>query len=178
MLAAKLEALSLREVVTAQEAELCALHAEISARRSALLATTADGASDTLSTPGGWDDEREQPGIEGTRQELRALAPCLLASLHFPAAIWGYLQLRIPKAALNMATRNIRLELKRKRCLAIALHSGTTDTGISKPFQKGVKPEKLFLTEFSVDQMLKTINSAEEEHSGHLFAWDGQLIPF
>ncbi|KAJ1628219.1 hypothetical protein T492DRAFT_594963 [Pavlovales sp. CCMP2436] len=88
---------------------------------------------------------------------------------------WGY---RMSKAALNMATRNMALELKRKRCLVIALHPGTTDTGLSKPFQKGVKPEKLFSTEFSVDQMLKIINSAEEEHSGHLFAWDGQLIPF
>jgi len=78
--------LSLREVVTAQEAELCALHAELSAWRSALLATTADGASDTLSTPGGWDDEREQPGIDERRQELRQSLSARLRAAASPAA--------------------------------------------------------------------------------------------
>ena len=88
---------------------------------------------------------------------------------------WSY---RMSKAALNMATRNMAIELKRKRVLALALHPGTSDTGLSKPFQKNVKPEKLFTTEFAVESMLKIIHSAEDEHSGHLFAWDGQLIPF
>jgi NAD(P)-dependent dehydrogenase (short-subunit alcohol dehydrogenase family) len=88
---------------------------------------------------------------------------------------WSY---RMSKAALNMATRNMAIELKRKRVLALALHPGTTDTDLSKPFQKSVKPEKLFTTEFAVDSMLKIIYSAEDVHSGHLFAWDGQLIPF
>lgn len=88
---------------------------------------------------------------------------------------WGY---RMSKAALNMATRNMAIELKRRRVLAIALHPGTTDTGLSAPFQKNVKPEKLFSTEYSVDCMLKIVESIEDEHSGHLYAWDGQRIPF
>lgn len=88
---------------------------------------------------------------------------------------WGY---RMSKAALNMATRNMAIELKRKRVLAVALHPGTTATGLSEPFQKGVKPEKLFTTEFSVGCMLKIIESLEDEHSGYLYAWDGELIPF
>ena len=35
----------------------------------------------------------------------------------------------------------------------VSLHPGTTDTGLSKPFQKNVKPEKLFTTEFTVSQV-------------------------
>jgi len=88
---------------------------------------------------------------------------------------WGY---RMSKAALNMATRNMAIELKRKRVLAVALHPGTTATALSAPFQKGVRPEKLFTPEFSVECMLKIIESLEDEHSGHLYAWGGELIPF
>lgn len=53
---------------------------------------------------------------------------------------WSY---RMSKAALNMATVNMALELKRKDVYAVALHPGTTDTDLSVPFQKNVKPEKL-----------------------------------
>ena len=53
---------------------------------------------------------------------------------------WAY---RMSKAALNMATVNMALELKRKDVYAVALHPGTTDTDLSVPFQKNVKPEKL-----------------------------------
>jgi NAD(P)-dependent dehydrogenase (short-subunit alcohol dehydrogenase family) len=88
---------------------------------------------------------------------------------------WGY---RMSKAALNMATRNMAIELGRKRVLAIALHPGTTDTGLSKPFQKNVRPEKLFTTAYSVERMLAIIESVEAEHSGNLFAWDGEHVPF
>jgi NAD(P)-dependent dehydrogenase (short-subunit alcohol dehydrogenase family) len=88
---------------------------------------------------------------------------------------WGY---RMSKAALNMATRNMAIELSRKKVLAIALHPGTTDTGLSKPFQKNVRPEKLFTTAYSVERMLSIIECVESEHSGNLYAWDGELIPF
>jgi NAD(P)-dependent dehydrogenase (short-subunit alcohol dehydrogenase family) len=88
---------------------------------------------------------------------------------------WGY---RMSKAALNMATRNMAIELGRKRVLAIALHPGTTDTGLSKPFQKNVRPEKLFTTAYSVERMLAIIECVEPEHSGNLFAWDGEHVPF
>lgn len=53
---------------------------------------------------------------------------------------WSY---RMSKAALNMATVNMAHELKRKDVYSVALHPGTTDTDLSVPFQKNVKPEKL-----------------------------------
>ena len=40
---------------------------------------------------------------------------------------WAY---RMSKAALNMATVNMALELRRKDVYAVALHPGTTDTDL------------------------------------------------
>ena len=88
----------------------------------------------------------------------------------------GWYSYRMSKAALNMATVNIALELKRSSVWCIALHPGTTDTDLSKPFQKNIKPEKLFTTEFSVGKMLSIIEAMESHHTGNFYAWDGQRI--
>ena len=75
-----------------------------------------------------------------------------------------------------MGVVNLSLELKRSNVWAIALHPGTTDTGLSKPFQKNVKPEKLFTREFSVNQMLSVVEALDESHTGGFFAWDGSRV--
>lgn len=49
---------------------------------------------------------------------------------------WSY---RMSKAALNMATVNMAHELRRRDVYAVALHPGTTDTDLSKPFQANVR---------------------------------------
>ncbi len=53
---------------------------------------------------------------------------------------WSY---RMSKAALNMCTVNTAIELRRKGIVAVSLHPGTTDTNLSEPFQRNVKPEKV-----------------------------------
>ena len=88
---------------------------------------------------------------------------------------WAY---RMSKAALNMATVNMAIELKRKGVIAVALHPGTTDTGLSEPFQKNVKPEKLFTVEYSTDSMLDVLEGLSLEDSGRFFAFDGKPIEF
>ena len=88
---------------------------------------------------------------------------------------WSY---RMSKAALNMATVNMALELKRKEVIVAALHPGTTDTGLSEPFQKNVRPEKLFTTEYSASSMLDVLLGLELEDSGKFFAYDGSPIEF
>lgn len=75
-----------------------------------------------------------------------------------------------------MATKGISLELRRRRVLAFSYHPGTTDTGLSEPFQKNVKPEKLFTPEYTVSQMLGIVDSMTEELSGGFFAFDGSRI--
>lgn len=90
----------------------------------------------------------------------------------------GWYSYRISKAALNMATRNLALELKRQGTMVIALHPGTVATGLSEPFQGNVAEGKLFTPAFSVGNLLAITDAVEAEHSGDLFAWDGQRIPF
>ncbi|VEU34968.1 unnamed protein product [Pseudo-nitzschia multistriata] len=82
------------------------------------------------------------------------------------------------KSALNQATRTLANELKRKSVWCIALHPGTTDTDLSKPFQKNVQKDRLFPVEFTVDSLMNVIDSMEEHNSGGLYDWAGKAIPF
>lgn len=88
---------------------------------------------------------------------------------------WSY---RMSKAALNMATVNMALELRRRDVYAVSLHPGTTDTGLSVPFQQNVKPEKLFTTEYSTGAMLDVLDKLTPEDTGGFFAFDGSKIEF
>lgn len=88
---------------------------------------------------------------------------------------WSY---RMSKAALNMATVNMALELKRREVYAVALHPGTTDTSLSVPFQKNVRPEKLFTTEYTVSSLLSVLDGLQPEDTGGFFAFDGSRIEF
>ena len=91
----------------------------------------------------------------------------------------GWYSYRASKAALNQFTRTFALEVtKRNQTWVIALHPGTTNTGLSKPFQKNVKPGKLFPVEFTVNQLLNLVDTMEEHHSGGFYDWAGKALPF
>ena len=88
---------------------------------------------------------------------------------------WSY---RMSKAALNQATRNMANEMRRREIIAVALHPGTTDTDLSLPFQKNVRPEKLFSTEFTANALLDVLEGLRLEDSGEFFAYDGSRIEY
>lgn len=88
----------------------------------------------------------------------------------------GWYSYRISKAALNMATKTLSHEFKRKGIWVISFHPGTTNTELSKPFQHNVKAEKLFTTNFSISKLYEIIDSMDESKSGEFFAWDGTHI--
>ena len=92
----------------------------------------------------------------------------------------GWHAYRASKAALNMVVRNFALELayRNKGAIAVTLHPGTVDTGLSAPFQSGVAAGKLFTPDYSAEQMLAVIDGLGPLDSGNLFAWDGAKIPF
>jgi hypothetical protein len=71
------------------------------------------------------------------------------------------------------------LELARTRpdALCVGLHPGTVDTGLSKPFQRNVLPEKLFEPRYAAEQMLVVLGRLRPEDNGGCFAWDGTRIP-
>ena len=92
----------------------------------------------------------------------------------------GWYSYRMSKAALNMVTKNLSIELGRskKKILCVSLHPGTVNTDLSRPYHKGVPADKLFSTEYSVDCMMKIIHNLTFDQSGKFFSWDSTELPF
>lgn len=92
----------------------------------------------------------------------------------------GWHGYRAAKAALNMLLRGLAIELSRShpQAVAAALHPGTVDTPLSAPFQRGVRPEKLFTPATSATAMLAVLDRLQPTDTGKLWAWDGAEIPF
>lgn len=92
----------------------------------------------------------------------------------------GWYAYRSSKAALNQLLKTASIEARRryKNVLIAALHPGTTDTDLSKPFQTNVPPDRLFTTGFVAQRLLSVIDGLGLEDSGGFFAWDGQSIPY
>ncbi|MGL4501896.1 MAG: SDR family NAD(P)-dependent oxidoreductase, partial [Planktothrix sp.] len=92
----------------------------------------------------------------------------------------GWYGYRASKAALNMLMRTVAIEYPRKgaNAIVITLHPGTTDTRLSKPFQRNVPPEKLFPIEKTVSQLWTVLENLEETDTGEFFSWDGTRLPW
>ncbi len=92
----------------------------------------------------------------------------------------GWHAYRASKAALHMLVRNFALELRQRNpgALCVALHPGTVDTALSKPFQSAVEPSKLFTAEQSAAALLGVLDRLTPADSGRAWAWDGTPIPF
>jgi NAD(P)-dependent dehydrogenase (short-subunit alcohol dehydrogenase family) len=92
----------------------------------------------------------------------------------------GWYGYRASKAALNMLMRTTAIEYSRKspKTIVVMLHPGTTDTQLSKPFQRNVLPEKLFSVEKTVAQLLRVIATLHSADSGQFFSWDGSRLPW
>ncbi len=92
----------------------------------------------------------------------------------------GWYGYRASKAALNMLVRTLAVEVARTRPLAIcvALHPGTVDTALSRPFQRGVAADRLFTPERSATRLLEALDGLTPKDSGGFYAYDGSPIPF
>jgi NAD(P)-dependent dehydrogenase (short-subunit alcohol dehydrogenase family) len=90
----------------------------------------------------------------------------------------GWYGYRASKAALNMMIKTLAIELARTRplSLCVALHPGTVDTPLSKPFQRGVAADRLFSPSASAAHLLSVISNLRHADSGGCFAWDGSKI--
>lgn len=90
----------------------------------------------------------------------------------------GWYGYRASKAALNMMVRNLAIEQKRRNdeAIIVALHPGTVDTSLSKPFRRNVPDEQLFDAPFAARQLLAVVNGLKPADSGHIFDWKGDEI--
>ncbi|XP_061601065.1 C-signal [Cololabis saira] len=92
----------------------------------------------------------------------------------------GWYSYRMSKAALNMATRNLSIELGRgrPRVVCVSVHPGTVNTDLSRPYHKNVPKDKLFSPEHSVKCLMSIINSLSIEKTGKAYNWDGTELPW
>ena len=90
----------------------------------------------------------------------------------------GWYGYRAAKAGLNQLVRTLAIEERRRndRSIVVGLHPGTVDTGLSKPFQGGVRADQLFTPDRAAVQLLDVIDGLKAPDSGKLFAWDGAEI--
>nr|XP_046258425.1 C-factor [Scatophagus argus] len=92
----------------------------------------------------------------------------------------GWYSYRMSKAALNMATRNLSIELGRSRpkVVCVSLHPGTVNTDLSRPYHRNVPKDKLFDTERSVNYLMSIVDTLSMEKTGKAYSWDGTELPW
>lgn len=92
----------------------------------------------------------------------------------------GWVSYRASKAALNMSLKCLAIEWQRlaRQVRVLALHPGTTDTGLSKPFQANVPPEQLFSAEKTAGLLVQRIAEAHRYDSGRFIDYAGADIPW
>lgn len=90
----------------------------------------------------------------------------------------GWYAYRAAKAAAHMILKNAAIEIGRrnKEAVIVALHPGTVDTDLSKPFQGNVAEKKLFTPEYSAASLLEVMGGLSPEDSGKIFDYKGEEI--
>jgi NAD(P)-dependent dehydrogenase (short-subunit alcohol dehydrogenase family) len=92
----------------------------------------------------------------------------------------GWYSYRASKAALNQLVRTAAIEVARSRpeAVMVALHPGTVDTDMSRPFQAGVAAERLFTPAHSAACLAGVLGRLTAADSGGFFDWKGEAIAF
>lgn len=90
----------------------------------------------------------------------------------------GWYSYRASKAALNMLLKTVSIEFSRraKNIKVISFHPGTTDTSLSKPFQKNVPEGKLFTCDFVANQLMSIVNNTAVDGELSYIDWQGKSI--
>lgn len=93
-------------------------------------------------------------------------------------SLGGWYGYRASKAALNQLIRTLAIEERRRnpQAIVVALHPGTVDTALSKPFQGNVQPGRLFAPDRAAVQLLDVLDGLRPQNSGKLFDWEGKEV--
>ena len=120
-----------------------------------------------------------------TRPLKRSPAPLLAAISARVGSIednrlGGWYSYRVSKAALNMALKTLSIEWRHAhpRGVVAALHPGTNDTPLSRPFQANLPPGQLLQPGDSAALMVRLLRELDPEQSGGFWAWDGEPLPW
>ena len=93
-------------------------------------------------------------------------------------ALGGWYGYRAAKAALNQLVKTAAIELKRRNpdALCVALHPGTVDTALSKPFAKAGL--KLRSPDVAAKELLSVLAGLEPQQTGSLVDYQGNTLPW
>lgn len=117
------------------------------------------------------------PGLPRKQRSLFAVLSAKVGSIS-DNRLGGWHSYRASKAALNQLVRTMSVEVARThpQCVCVALHPGTVDTSLSRPFQATIPAERRFTPEIAARQLLAVLDSLRPESSGRLIGWDGNEI--
>ncbi len=117
------------------------------------------------------------PALDKSRTAVLAALSARVGSIS-DNRLGGWHAYRASKAALNQIIRTCAIELRRThpKAACIALHPGTVDTDLSRPYQRGVPAAKLFTPAFSAGALLEVCAQTTPAHSGRIFDYAGQEI--
>ena len=92
----------------------------------------------------------------------------------------GWYGYRASKTALNQFVKTLANECRMKypNASIVAIHPGTTDTGLSRPFQRNVRAGKLYTPKQTATRILRIAESVDQAQSGQFINWDGGQIPW
>jgi NAD(P)-dependent dehydrogenase (short-subunit alcohol dehydrogenase family) len=92
----------------------------------------------------------------------------------------GWYAYRASKAAQNMITKGLSIELGRraKNVLCVGLHPGTVDTELSEPFQRNVPEHQLFSPQRAARQLLEVVDGLTPDSHGRVLDYAGKRIPW
>lgn len=88
----------------------------------------------------------------------------------------GWYSYRASKAALNqmIKTASIEMKMKNQKAICLAIHPGTVESKLSKPFQKNdltiQSPQE------SASNIFKILTSSTSKDTGSFYNWDGKII--
>ena len=90
----------------------------------------------------------------------------------------GWYSYRASKAALNMLLKTAAIEYARraKNVKLIAFHPGTTDTNLSRPFQRSVRKENLFSPDYVAEHLVRIMNTKEIDGELSFIDWENKPI--
>ena len=94
--------------------------------------------------------------------------------------IGGWYSYRAAKAAQNMFTHTLAIELSRRarNVICVALDPGMVDTDLSRPYRRYVHQEDVVSPEQAAARLLSLIDSLSPEQSGQFLTWDGTILPW
>ena len=89
----------------------------------------------------------------------------------------GWYSYRCAKAALNMFVKTTAIELKRtnKNLVLVAVHPGTTQTGLSEPFLKRSARQRVSADQTAL-RIERVVSQLDVNNTGRFYDWQGDIV--